>query len=611
VAMTRTGRKTTRKSPKIPVYIRIPERTAGILLAAAVFLISFVYFYGFCDYAFFYQENLKLLVYSSQYLHEYLVKPGGLLDLAGNFLAQGYFSLLYGSLVISLVNALFVTICLRIGRKLSPGNPFSAFLALVPVCLLLLFQTNFNWPMKDNIGFLLTAAYFNYTIVSGKRNRRLAALLIFPLFYYIAGAFAWIFLVMKLVQSLVCYRGPMRYTHPAAFLAFAAASFLISREFLFLQPDLGLLIFPFSLKDNFSHTAVLFILIGYMVAWPGLSAAADSLVRTEGKTQPGIPVTALSAVLLLSVVLLWKWYNPNIRRLFQVEKYAYARDWDALVDYQEAYQIPNAVAEYYYNVALSEKGQLCDRMFHGRQDYGTKALIIPWDSKAGVNNISRGVYFYYAVGLINEAHRWAYESMVAQGFRPENLKMLIKTNLINGHDVIAAKYIRILKKTLHYRKWAEKYEAMLFRPDRVRTDSELGEKVRLIPGKDFSIRIRNPQTNLLPLLEANPENKKAFEYLEAWHLLEKNIGAFADAAGRMKDMHYSRIPRHIEEALLIYNMGTGMMPDLGGLRISRETLERFRAYQQQTDPYLGMKIPDRSAVGRSSTETYWFYFEFK
>ena len=116
----------------------------------------------------------------------------------------------------------------------------------------------------------------------------------------------------------------------------------------------------------------------------------------------------------------------------------------------------------------------------------------------------------------------------------------------------------------------------------------------------------------MPLLEGNPENKQAFEYLIAWDLLEKNIGALADKVIRMKDMPYSRIPRHIEEALLIYNMGTGMMPDLGELRMSRETIDRFTQYQMQTDPYLrGMQTPRREDVRKSVRDTYWFYFEFR
>ena len=182
------------------------------------------------------------------------------------------------------------------------------------------------------------------------------------------------------------------------------------------------------------------------------------------------------------------------------------QDWDGVIKTQETCQLSNLIAEYYYNLALAEKGLLCERMFFGRQDFRTRSLIIPWDSQAGINNIFRGVYFFYAIGMINEAHRWAFESMVMQGYRPENIKLLIKTNLINGHYKIAEKYINVLKKTWHYRKWAEKYESMLNNPESIKSNPELGEKIRIRPVADFSIRIKNPQTNIPALLMSNPDN---------------------------------------------------------------------------------------------------------
>ena len=86
---------------------------------------------------------------------------------------------------------------------------------------------------------------------------------------------------------------------------------------------------------------------------------------------------------------------------------------------------------------------------------------------------------------------------------------------------IAKKYIDILKKTMHYRDLAEKYEEMIDNPSLISSDSELGEKIRLLPTEDFSINISDPHTNIPLILQGNPDNKKAFEYLAAWYLLQK------------------------------------------------------------------------------------------
>jgi hypothetical protein len=594
---------------KIP-FGKITDRHVTYLIPVLIFIISCTYLFFFNDYLFFYQENLSLFVFSSQYLHQFMIKPGGLLEYAGNFLAQFFFNSAYGSLILSSILTLIVIVGIKINKRLSSGGSLSLILIAIPVCLLLLMQINFNWMLRNNIGFLFTMLYFLFSIASHKRIHYVFILVFFPAFYYLSGSFAWIYLSMYLVYSLVFNKGFLLYYYPAFLLIIAFTSFIFFKEFIFLQPADALLLFPFSLRDNFMHPVILFILIGFLIILP-LLVKIFSYLKMKNEFSGIISLSSLLVVLSITGVLLSKLYDPNLRKLFQLEKLVYNQDWDAVITHQENYQLGNIVAQFYYNLALSENDQLCDRMFFGRQDYGTKALIIPWDSQAGVNNIARGVYFFYATGLINEAHRWAYESMVAQGYRPENIKLLIKTNLINGNYKIAEKYIHILQKTLHYRRWVKKYNAMLYKPDLVRSDPELGEKLRLLTGKDFSISIRNPQTNLPLLLDGNPHNKKAFEYLIAWLLLEKNIQGLVNEVGRIKGMSYSRIPRHIEEALLIYNTGTGMMPDIGARKISQESIDRYRQYEVFIDPYSGTIPSGPKEIQKSNRNTYWFYFEFR
>jgi hypothetical protein len=603
------GAKNHISIPKIIPAINFAERHRVYLAFALIFIISNLYLYLFGDYLFFYQENISLFVFSSQYLHQFVVKPGGLLEYAANFLVQGYFNTLYGSMILSAIISLLLLVIARINKRLSPGRSMSLLLILGPSWLLLLMQINFNWFMRNNLGFLLATIYFLLSILPGKKRKRFFTLALFPLFYYFAGAFAWIYLGMYTIYSLVYEKGMLRYFYPAFLLIIAGLSIIVCREVIFLQPLEVILLSPFSLRDQFMHPGILYVLIGFIVLFP-LLVKLLSFVKMENQKDGAISLLSVLVVFITGVFLLSRLYDPRLANLFQLEKSVYEQDWDAVIEHQESVRLSNVVAQYYYNLALSEKDQLCDRMFFGPQDFGPRALIIAWDAKAGTNNIARGVYFYYAIGLINEAHRWAYESMVAQGYRPENMKLLIKTDLINGHYRMAEKYIHILKSTFHYRVWAEKYEAMLYRPDLIGSDPELGEKLKLMPKEDFSIRIRNPQTNIPPLLQGNPDNKKAFEYMIAWFLLEKNIGMVINEVQRMKEMSYTRIPKHIEEALIVYNtINIGMMPDLGGLLISEETIKSFRQYELFANPFTGFQPPNRKEMPKSIRGTYWFYLD--
>jgi hypothetical protein len=144
------------------------------------------------------------------------------------------------------------------------------------------------------------------------------------------------------------------------------------------------------------------------------------------------PVTVL--------ILLW-FYDQEASTVKKFDRMAYSRDWDGIIRLNEKLQSTGIVQQYYYNLALSEKGQLCSRMFFAPQSFGSMALTLSRDSEESF----RAMYFYYAVGLTCEAHHLAYELMVQHGYRPENIKMLIRTELINGNFRIAERYINVLK----------------------------------------------------------------------------------------------------------------------------------------------------------------------
>jgi len=172
---------------------------------------------------------------------------------------------------------------------------------------------------------------------------------------------------------------------------------------------------------------------------------------------------------------------------------------------------------------------------------------------------------------------------------------------------MARKYINILKKTMNYRDLAKKYEKMAGNPELIEADPELGGKRKLLPVKDFIVKLKNQQENVLLLLQANPGNRQAFEYMMAWFMLERNVDNVCNEIQKMKGMGYTRLPRHIEEAAVWYSSYSGRLPDLGGLKISDETIKRFAEYRRaasQTDPGKGN-------IKKISGNTFWYYLEFR
>jgi hypothetical protein len=576
-------------------------------LPASIFILSGIYFYLFGSYIFFYQEQLSLFIFTSDFLKQFTSKPGGLLEFASNFISQGYFSKLYGTLILSAVFALIVVVFLKINRKISPGNLFSSLLAVLVSCFLILIQTNINYLMHNNLGLLSAGLYFLFSISSDKKPRQILILSIFPLFFYIAGAYAWIFLGMFIIYNLA----NKKVTYPVVLLIIAGLSVLLFKEIIFLQPWSGLLYYPMPLKGFFSSPVIIWLLLLFFIFYPAFLILTGSVKMGKAFSR-FFPTYSPLFGILLTIVVLSKRYNKEAAGLFSLEKMFFTGNWSGVIEQQKKDQSRNLVAQYYYNTALAESGQLCDRLFLAPQDYGSMSISIPWNSEIPIIQMFRGVYFYYSIGLINEAHRWAFESMVIQGYRPENIKLLIKTDLINGHYKIAEKYIYVLKRTLHYRKLAKKYELMLSDPELIKSDPELGEKIRIKPDDDFIIRIRNPHKNISSLLQSNPYNKKAFEYEIARLMLDRDVDGIIDLMKRFGNINYSRTPRYIEEAILFIRSNIlTPHPEFDMLKISSETESRFSryiSYLMETERTKSRNVPEITDELRN---TFWYYLDSK
>jgi hypothetical protein len=312
-------------------------------------------------------------------------------------------------------------------------------------------------------------------------------------------------------------------------------------------------------------------------------------------------------VLCMTVVLLVNGYNSQNARVINLEKLVFQGKWNDAIEFHEKYPSENMIGQYFYNIALSESGQLCDRLFHGRQDFGTGSLFLPWSSE----HINWGAYSFYAIGLINEAQRWAYEEMVVYGPRPQNMKLLVKSSLINGKYTLAEKYTAILKNTLFYNSWAKEYEKLIGDSTGIKSHPDLGKKVKILPRSDFFVFLESPEQNLPILVDETPANKEAFEYLMSWLLLSKEVETLVNNIRLMKKIGYTRIPRHIEEAIMIYYNSQGVFPDLGGLSVSNETVLRFEqyfgAYKKARQNPGTMKEKMQKQFGN----TFWYYFHFK
>lgn len=594
------------KQNRKTISITKPFRERDVWFYPALFfIIAFSYFFWFANHILFFQEQQNLFVYLSSFLGDSLVKPGGPLDLAGKFLTQFYASKFAGSLILAVILTLPAVILIRVNKKMIKESVLSQLLMIIPSCLLLIMQMHYYHFMTYNLGFLLVLLFFLLSVSFEKKVIRYVLFAIYPVFYYVAGAYALIFLFAYISYNLIYIKSARKYFDPLIFLFLALISVTLSREVFFNQPAKQFLLYPLPSIDDSIHKSLFFILTGYLILYSVLCRTAGSIKLMWLSTRLAGIITAI-IVFSFTVSVLVTRYNSQTSRVINLEKLVFEERWNDVISYQEKYPSGNLIGQYFYNIALSETGQLCDRLFYGHQDFGTGSLMLNWSS----DYLNWGSFAFYTTGLANEAQRWVFEEMVVYGCRPQNMHLLVKTSLLTGHYRMAEKYAGILKHTLFYKSWAEKYSTMARDTSLILSDPELGKKVKSLPRNDFFVSLESPEDNLPVLFDENRSRKEAFEYMMAWLLLEKDVETLVSNVKLMKNLGYTHIPRHIEEAIMIYYNSQNVLPDLGGLQISNDTRIRFGQYFTNYVSARENPAMMQETMRKKFGNTFWYFFHF-
>jgi hypothetical protein len=213
---------------------------------------------------------------------------------------------------------------------------------------------------------------------------------------------------------------------------------------------------------------------------------------------------------------------------------------------------------------------------------------------------------FFDLGLINESQHWAHEAIASHGDTAWNLQRLVLVNLLKDKRDIAAKYLGMLRKTMWHNKWAEEHQKYLSDGDDFWEHPKFRYLKSIMPEFDFLVSPTEPELCLEELLK-NTKNKMAFEYFMAYCLLEGQVGRFAKNIQQLNHFDYPKIPRHFEEAMLIYNQLTGGKGiALQGKEISEQTIRKFDDFNRIKAKHKNDKTAARRELAKYR-DTYWFY----
>jgi hypothetical protein len=577
-----------------------PKPFILLLPFVVFFVLGTFYLYRFTGYMFFYQEKASLFLVGSTYLHEHLTQPGGFLKYLSDFQTAFYYYPFLGALFNTLEICGIIFLLSKIGFVLS-GRRFY-FLPFLMGAVLYFLQINYQYEAANNIGVFIALVLFLFAISSKNRKSEWIYVILFPAVYFLCGGFSFVFLglmstyflLQKQWQKLVCI------------WLFGGIFFYVGKEILFMQKVEDVIRYPFSIEEIGGQIRLFVVVVCVLVLFPVFTRFEIKKVGSVSvKRVRLIELTPWVVVLILAFVLIPR-IDKKANYYFHVEKLFYEQKYEEIVRLNKQFWTDNMLTSFLNNIALAETGYLSDSFFQFRQSPDGRTLLLSWDNSVEI--LQHGRYFYYTIGMINEAQRWTYEAEMLAGFSPEGLKMLIKTDLIKGKYEIAEKYISILEKSIFYRGEAKNLRTFLYNDKAIAMDKDLGRKRLLDTKQDFFVHPNMPAADLDDVIKADPTNIAAIEYKLALLMLQKNIEGIVNMLPLMEKAGYTRIPKNVEEVVVAYKMlNMGELPTLEKLQISPQALERFQYFSKIFEKYRGNKKQAKKELANGFRDTFWYY----
>lgn len=277
------------------------------------------------------------------------------------------------------------------------------------------------------------------------------------------------------------------------------------------------------------------------------------------------------------------WY---LEKQFQIDDEYYFGNWNKVVRLVESEAHPTPEMLFFYNLVKAQKGQLPDVLLRYQPNVlGTFYKVGPDTPMLTIKNMNE---LYYALGDMTFCER---ATMMACVFSPNNrnnrmVKRLAECSLIKGDTAAAQKYLRLLENTFVWRKWAKSAPQ----------SKVYAEKATLTNQQDTISISDNAHAIMMQLLDSNPKNEVALDYILCSTLLLKDVKSFKRDYDRYCQ-EQPRLRKIYQEALCIW-LAAEQAPQEQWQQYVKDMniIQRFLQYNQQRG-------------SARFKDTYWYYFD--
>ncbi len=531
-----------------------------------------------------------------------LSQVGGLLAYLSGFCSHCFAFPYAGVAIITAVAGLFWLVSL--GTFRAAGAYCPPVLNSLYAAALLIAYASYHQPLSVALSVLAAvAAHLVYMKASGAAVVRSVGLFVaaFAFLYYAAGSAAIEFGLLVGLYELV---GRGRKLLAVAFSVVTVATYLVGAQLLDLsvhilqpmtlrvgdQPTFLLAQYSVYALQALPFVVILAIWVHKHVVRPGAADGRGRPASTPPSVASKVMVAALRGLRILApLALIPLGYHLGHRTADTIylksSYYVSTGQWDKVIELHDQY----SDGEYYtllsnhdINLALYHTGQLGEKMFSYEQSPHALLLITqqPADKPYSAATGAKMIELLIELGHLGDAERIAFELLESTNEWPFIVEKLALIQLAKGQTETATVFLNALSKDLV--RGASARELLR----RVADDPELAgyepvQRIRAVASEtDLPTGRLKVDDIFTGLLQKNPKNKMAFEYMMAFYMLSGQAAKLVANLPRLETFQYDAVPFHYQEALaMLASRGMsrqrlhGYWPGPGAVKLDRRFVE--------------------------------------
>ena len=548
-----------------------------------------------------FQEQYQMFLFDTSYFLERIVLPGGLADYISEFLIQFYYMPVLGGAIIALLLMGIQAAVWGLMKQYGARHDFPGYLlSFLPSIAL--------WCAMGDQNVLLSfvVALFGALVIGWIHNRfhnRLVKvvfeLVSTALVYWFLGPVVFLYAALMIGDTL---KNAQQKDSILSGIGYSVCILVLTIAWILLTTQT--LQYPlyriFAGLNYYRYPGTIsplpFVVMVWAVVIPFLG-----MIPCHRKSLQKLQQSKVVIVLSYVLVIVASWFG--IKASFDEMTYdlidydflVRTEQWDKIIEKAEKKPATTPLSVSCVNLALSQKGQLADRLFEFYQNGGEG--LFPTFTRDMISPVSTAEIFF-RLGMVNDAERYMFEAQEAIPNYRKSARLtrrIIECEIINGNYQVAAKLLRRLQKTLFYSNWANQTMALLGNEKAINRHPIYGKLRKYREKKQDFLFSDREMDQMLGLLFLNDNhNRMAYEYLMCYELLQRDLEKFVQYYPLGRFVGYDHIPRSFQEILIGNWMKTHSDPRTIPYSVDAQnvnnTLNFIQLYMQNPkNPQLGQQ----------------------